>query len=120
MSRTAGSINVKTSATLRSFSQYVDKYNIDPMELLFQAVNGKIRGIPGKLLGQTTKQEAIAIRLTAAKELMPYGYAKLASVKHVIEKDSELRLAWEVDGQHDLFDDALTGPEVLAKRIDAL
>lgn len=90
------------------------------MELLFQAVNGKIKGIPGRLLGQTTKQEAIAIRLTAAKELLPYGYAKLASVKHVIEKDTELRLAWESDGQPDLFETQLTESDVLSKRIDAL
>ena len=106
---------MRTSLTVARFQELANQYKLDPMELLFMAAKGKIRGVGGKLLGQDTIKECVNVRLTAAKELLPYGYSKIATVKHELEDDGEpLVLAWE--GQQDLFEEPLT----LAEQIESL
>ena len=108
MARPLGSLNKKTSQTMQTFGELCTKYNISPMELLFQAAAGKIRGIKGR--------QPLEIRLTAAKELLPYGYAKLSSIKHEVVADKDLRIQW----QDDLFLENPTDQELLAIEIDSL
>ena len=114
MGRPAGTQNQRTTQTVRQFQDYVDQYKLDPMELLFMAMKGKIRGVGGKLLGQTTIQEYVNVRLTAAKELLPYGYSKIATIKGVDPDEGPILLSWE--GQQDLFEEPLS----LAEKIDSL
>jgi len=113
--RTQGTPNVRSTQTVQLFQSYINKYKLDPMELLFMAMAGKIKGVKGRLLGQDCVKDYINVRLTAAKELLPYGYSKIATVKHEITgTDEPIVLAWE--GQQDLFEE----PMSLSDKIDSL
>ncbi len=80
---------------------------IRSMVIFRPAMTGKIKGVKGKL--------DINVRLTAAKELLPYGYSKIATIKHELENGGEpILLSWE--GQQDLFEEPLT----LSEKIDSL
>ncbi len=108
MPRPSGSLNKRTSQTLQEFGELCNKYDFSPMDLLFQCAKGKIKGIKGKI--------PIEMRLTAAKELLPYGHAKLSSIQHKVKVDDDIRITW----QHDLFLENPTDQELLAETIDNL
>lgn len=93
MAKIAGTLNKKTAQTLQEYFRLCDKY-IDPMEFLFQCLNGKVEGV--------RKKPDMIMRLAAARELMSYGHAKQATLKHVIEAPSATVITW------DLFDDERT------------
>ena len=100
--RQPGVPNKKTAKTLQTFAFYVAKYKTDPLELLFMAMAGhkKLFGsLKDPAVGQTRTSQAdlLAIRLTAAKELMPYGYAKLAALPTEKPVDPDIRISWQGD-----------------------
>ena len=108
MSRPTGALNKRTSQTLQEYGELCDKYSFSPLDLLFQCAKGKIKGIKGKI--------PIEMRLTAAKELLPYGHAKLSTVHHQVKTDDEISITW----QNDLFLENPTHKELLSDAIDAL
>ena len=113
MARTPGAINLKTSETLAAFDSFVVKYKIDPLEIMFMACKGSARLFKGT---SYSPEEKLAVRLTAAKELLPYGHAKLATIKHVAVGDPEMELVW----QGDLFQPEHTPQQQLSDVIEAL
>lgn len=100
--RQPGVPNKKTAKTLQTFAFYISKYKVDPIEILFMAMAGHkklFKTLKDPPLGEkhATAAELLSIRLTAAKELLPYGYAKLSTLPTTNPVDADMRISWQGD-----------------------
>lgn len=109
MPRTQG---LKTKATLDEFRKLAIDAGITPLEFLFNGfATGKIKGL--------RKHLDVNQRLQCAKELLPYGYAKIQPAPGELDPDAQfLEVSW-INGE--LFDEgnnslsASAGPVTLTQ-----
>ena len=89
-------IGVKTKATLDEFRRLAIDAGITPLEFLFTGfATGKIKGL--------RKHLDVNQRLQCAKELLPYGYAKIQPTPGDLDPDQQLlEVSWDTG---DLFDE---------------
>ncbi len=94
MPRTQG---LKTKATLDEFRKLAIDAGITPLEFLFNGfATGKIKGL--------RKHLDVNQRLQCAKELLPYGYAKIQPTPGQVDPESQfLEVSW-LPGE--LFDES--------------